>query len=82
MLLLQLRTAVLLSLKIAFSEQTQFSYRTGVICGVVKPKDNVKIDKTPLQSWYLKKTKKTATQKSKLGLYVRSSLLKGKTKFG
>ena len=25
------------------------------MCGVVTPKDNVKIDKAPLQIWYLKK---------------------------
>ena len=30
--------------------QTQFPYRTGVICGVVTPKDLVSNDKTPLQN--------------------------------
>ena len=28
------------------------------MCGVITPKDNVNIDKAPLQSWYLKKEKK------------------------
>ena len=32
------------------SEQPQFPYRTGVICGVVTPKGNVQSDKNPLQN--------------------------------
>ena len=37
------------------SEQTQLFYSTEVICGVVTPKGNVKIDKAPLQSLCLRK---------------------------
>ena len=32
------------------SEQSQYPYRTGVICGVVTPKDSVQNGKTPLQN--------------------------------
>ena len=35
------------------SEQTQFPYRAGVICGVVTPKDNAQNDETPLQKHIL-----------------------------
>ena len=34
-------------------EQTQFPYKTGVICGVVTPKDNAQNDETPLQNYIL-----------------------------
>ena len=56
MLLLQLRTAGLLSWNL--SKQSQFSYRTGVMCGSPDPKTMSILTKTPFQSWYLKKERK------------------------
>ena len=61
-LLLQLRTAGLLSLKIEWVNS--ISLQNWGTCGVITPKDNVKIDKAPLQSWYLKKTNKQTNKQT------------------
>ena len=41
------------------SEKTQLPYRTGLYVGFVTPKDNIKIDKVPLQRLCLRKKEQT-----------------------